>query len=1240
MKSRHSHCLFLSAATCLLALQFQSQAGTILEVDFEHWNARISDPDGADDGDRVQDKSGTNQHGFWGGGTGANDTPIIATPLGTGVDSRTKDALVILRDALTVNQADWNPPFAGTTPSPYFKLDADKSYTFEMVLNWMGNSNGNDGLMGQIESQTAGDTEWWIRENSGTLQFLMDDSEGTTNVVVSKDISGLINNENWHHVAIVLDRVADEVRIYFDYELIHTDTNPNIALQGNIGDGAADIRFGAYNTTATNYFDGLQDHYRVSDAALAPAAFIQIPGPGRELTWTGLNGASPDGTWDLGTTATWKDATNQPAVFENNDLVTFDDSAATSNITLTGLPITPWTITFANNTLPYTLAGTPWSGSASLTKSGTAKLTLAIDAAHTGGTTISAGTLQVGNGGNTGALGTGAIVNQGALVVSRDGTLTLGGGISGTGTLEIQGPGTTMIAGNNTYTGTTIVTGGTLRAAGTLASPVTVQSGATLAPGPAAVTGTANLDSLTLAAGSKTRFRAGFTNSDSITVTSGGGLSIVGTHSIDLAPTELWLPLDEFALFSYNTSYTGNIADLKIGTAPHGSYSILDDTSNGKIVVRVNSLDTLVWKGTVDTLWNIDQTANWQLQSNSSQAKFFAHDQVRFDASASTTTVTVAEPVPVAKMLFEYDAPTAYLIQGNGSLGGAAALTKSGSGSLTLATANSFTGPVDVTGGTLILGNPSALGTGPGIVRVEAGAVLDLNGISATAKPLILEAAALTNTSTDPAAYAGTLEFFTDSTIGGSGDITLGAPFSGPGNFLKTGAGTLTTVNLATDSNSFTGHIMVNQGTLNLNSIVRSAAGLTVNQGAAATIGRTNMFVANHGVAMAANRVLTANAGTLVMNSSMDSRFGNITLHNGGTFTSDRGLAAWDALFGEVDDNGTIIPATLAVTGTGTATMNGSGGIHLGGVQNFQVADTTGNPDTDLAVDMILDKRGNNPGPLGGVNKLGAGTMRINSICSYDGATQIIEGTLVVAGSLTATSAVTVASGATLGGNGNIGGPVTIQSGGNHSLEIAAAPASQTTRTITGTLTLEAGNILTLTTAATPANGTYILATATGGITGTPTTVNLPSGIPGPATVTINGNNLILTVGNASDYDTWASTFPGFTDNAPGSDPDNDGFTNFEEYAFGLNPTSGSPGSPVTAPNKTAGTFTYTRRRQSLTGLDYSYKSSTTLPGWSAFTPVSAVSDNGNPVETITVTLPTSLLSADKLFLRVEAVKP
>ena len=172
---------------------------------------------------------------------------------------------------------------------------------------------------------------------------------------------------------------------------------------------------------------------------------------------------------------------------------------------------------------------------------------------------------------------------------------------------------------------------------------------------------------------------------------------------------------------------------------------------------------------------------------------------------------------------------------------------------------------------------------------------------------------------------------------------------------------------------------------------------------------------------------------------------------------------------------------------------------------------------------------------------------------------------------------------------------MTIQSGGHHALAVAATSGAQVTRVITGALDLLAGNILDLTSSGAVAGGTYVLVTATGGITGTPTTVTLNGGVTG--TVSVNGNNLELVV-SGNDYATWISgyTFAPGADLTSTGDPDGDGMSNQQEYAFGLIPNSGSSVNPITSQlDKTTGLFTYTRRKTSLTGLTYVYQYSTTL---------------------------------------------
>jgi outer membrane autotransporter protein len=92
--------------------------------------------------------------------------------------------------------------------------------------------------------------------------------------------------------------------------------------------------------------------------------------------------------------------------------------------------------------------------------SGTTILTAANS--YIGGTTINAGTLQLGNGGTSGSI-VGNVTDNGALVVNRSGTITLPGVISGTGSLSQIGPGTTILTGNNTYGGGTTINAGTLQ---------------------------------------------------------------------------------------------------------------------------------------------------------------------------------------------------------------------------------------------------------------------------------------------------------------------------------------------------------------------------------------------------------------------------------------------------------------------------------------------------------------------------------------------------------------------------------------------------------------------------------------------------------------------------------------------------------------------------------------------------------------------------------------------------------
>ena len=97
----------------------------------------------------------------------------------------------------------------------------------------------------------------------------------------------------------------------------------------------------------------------------------------------------------------------------------------------------------------------------SLVKVGTGTLTLSGNNTYTGGTEISAGTLQLGDGGTAGAI-MGNVIDNAVLAFDRSDSTTFGGVISGSGALKQIGSGALTLAGANTYTGGTSLNSGSL----------------------------------------------------------------------------------------------------------------------------------------------------------------------------------------------------------------------------------------------------------------------------------------------------------------------------------------------------------------------------------------------------------------------------------------------------------------------------------------------------------------------------------------------------------------------------------------------------------------------------------------------------------------------------------------------------------------------------------------------------------------------------------------------------------
>ncbi|SKC01495.1 outer membrane autotransporter barrel domain-containing protein [Bosea thiooxidans] len=109
-----------------------------------------------------------------------------------------------------------------------------------------------------------------------------------------------------------------------------------------------------------------------------------------------------------------------------------------------------------SGTVDATLAGT-----GALTKSTSDVAMLSRANSYSGGTTISAGTLQIGNGGTSGSI-SGTVTNNGSLIFNRLDDFSFGGTISGSGSLTKTGAGMLTLAGASTYAGGTTINAGTL----------------------------------------------------------------------------------------------------------------------------------------------------------------------------------------------------------------------------------------------------------------------------------------------------------------------------------------------------------------------------------------------------------------------------------------------------------------------------------------------------------------------------------------------------------------------------------------------------------------------------------------------------------------------------------------------------------------------------------------------------------------------------------------------------------
>jgi autotransporter-associated beta strand protein len=685
-----------------------------------------------------------------------------------------------------------------------------------------------------------------------------------------------------------------------------------------------------------------------------------------------------------------------------------------------------------------------YPGGSSLAKSGAGTMVLSATNIYTGTTTISAGTLQIGDGGTTGAPGNAQIFNDGILAFNLSNTRTFANTISGSGALQQLGTGTLILTAANDYTGPTLVNAGRLLVNSSPLGPgtVTVNAGGTLGgngtiPGAVMVThngaiesgngtgsGTLTVGSLTLGAvaGNLSTFNLFVTTGvPAVIVTGMNGLIANGganSSTINVggpAPT-----VGSYPLIDYSGTLGGGFGSFKLGNLPPRVIgSLVNNTANTSIDLNVTGTDFPIWSGALNSTWSTAaQTGpkNWVLNSSpATPTDFISGDSVLFNDNASgTTTVDISGAnVTPAAVTFNHSTKD-YTLTGSNGIAGSTGVTKMGTGTLTIGNSNSFTGMATIAAGAVSVASVSNAGVaGPlGAGPLALGGALTNGTLRFTSTSGSTNRPAMLN------AGGGTFEI-TDA----AGTLTQSGALSGAGGLTKTGPGTLS---LSTATSSFSGNVAVNAGILTVPAItgsgdLTSALGekssmrtITVNDTATLRFTTNNVF---GGAGMTESQIpmLVINQGG-TLSATRFNTIGNLTM-NGGTLTQ----ASTDPA---PDYEGYQFIGTITVSGSVPSTITTTNGKanHLrgGGETIFDVSDVTGNSAADLIVSTPISDGSGDYGGQGTLTKTGLGTMQINSVSAYTGPTNINAGKLIVNGSIVG-STVNVGANASIGGTGTTG---------------------------------------------------------------------------------------------------------------------------------------------------------------------------------------------------------------------------
>ncbi|MCX6880055.1 MAG: autotransporter-associated beta strand repeat-containing protein, partial [Verrucomicrobia bacterium] len=432
----------------------------------------------------------------------------------------------------------------------------------------------------------------------------------------------------------------------------------------------------ALGTTAGNTIIRLGAELQLQGGITVDGEFVHLSGTGISNTGA-LRNISGNNTW-TGTI----------------NLVTYPTriNSDADTLTLSGVINSAHDLTFggAGNTISSNVIQT---GIGTLTKDGTGTLTLSGANTFTGTTTISAGTLQLGNGGTTGSLSTSStITNNGTLIINRSnavrqGTDFSGAAFTGTGAFVQAGAGTTTLTANNTYTGGTTISAGTLSVAASGAlglenNSLAIAGGATLQ-----VTGSFNTSRSTILGGT-----AGATTGGTFEVATGKILTYTSSSVI---------------------SGTGSLIKTGGGTLSLGGV----DTYIGGTYIKAGTL--------VSTS---GQAPGPQPPAGSNLYAHHIYDgatlQIAVGSWATERQIQLMGDKGGIGGGAKIEITNGFTQLRNGLIYGLGKLDLVGTGTMIVTNANTYEGGTSITNGVLQVRNSSGSATGTGAVTVGSGGTL------------------------------------------------------------------------------------------------------------------------------------------------------------------------------------------------------------------------------------------------------------------------------------------------------------------------------------------------------------------------------------------------------------------------------------------------------------------------------------------------------------------------------------